>query len=1652
MKRRISALWGLGVSLLMVACGQPSEEEATQEKWATAEAALNGSSCRPTVAPETLPGAPTGLDLVCQGPWEYRRECFKLSNTSACPQIGYETKPCQVDATCSHSTRSTVTYTNIKAAGENTYLQYCDYSEKPPCENSNTTAYTHTCQARATQLLLDLEAQGKRDPKFPLAIVSAYSTGNRVLGSPQTLNSSGPGWSQTVTTTPWTEDCSITVSNVVSSWTTSPHPECGQVPSTCPDPSRPKYDYCRAPTHGTEADPATCDGLSGGGLFYSVSGLSQNALKSTADAQADIRTGFPNRPRCMTADDTPYASVETKYTRLATQLDAVAPAAVDGPLLKFKLVNALKLLFELHADNPAFDSNVQAGGYATRRARVQALYTAYPEINHFFRVDPTVDFTWNLDAPAPFMSPDTFSVRWTGFVEAPQTGTYAFHVKWDDSVRLWVDGQLLLERPTYLGEVWHQVSVPLTAGRHALKLEHSEGGWAAGIRLHWQPPGAPSVTPIPTNRLFTPDQASNGLLGEYFDNEDFTSDTCSTGLPAPSASFTASQEVIGTLALCQRLLDSHVSSTAASTLLDTCTAAATGIEQLASSGYDTQAYWPVYDSITSQLLIKGLPGMTTTLGSENRIAELRAKLVAIQRWYGASRAHLSPTAAPSPALMAQTSQVMQAFWKGAWLKDELGLTATNDTQAETVRAKVLSDGFVADRQVLLAAFGEGGTPPLTGAPLLYLLDDSLRGLNERMLDVSRLHDMGCRFVSCSTRSTVTSQLWNVLANLNDASALQTKVTAAANVSADWKRVFNRMVSGHAAFRSAVEDALGLPAGTYVANDLFDRPVSGSAMSLTAMLREAQARATGYAVNGLFTSENEQTLKVGLDAQKQAAILAQLNKIIGELDGDLTSYNANRKTLVLELLAQLQNQGNLANLDNRSLLLDAQLKSLNKDFNGLRVSQAVEEARLGDFMDGFEALYPAIAEQGQVMLKTESSLIVPNRGRMGPNANDVQGMASLKLDGSTFKLQPSVGSQLVVQVSGRWSPTCALGLTSGPNGSMVKVRTPLPAQTPIMTGPEGFSVTNSQEVYTATANETVNSEGNFANATNTESFCAGFNPSIPIIGGIGGVNSCMSSESGTTWSRTWNQTSSTGSNAHTTFSVARGVRSPLAPFPDEPVGSLLLVEVVRGMTDRANVRSARVLQSPSTSLLVNAQSDYYVVVNDAAIVASTPTAACEGWVGHSQLDVRVAELSPQSSEAIQITTSMVSGLAKMKAQAQSYVSQGRLLPSQINSLRSKAFSDLYLACGCTSLEGYPESLRTLFGTFVEKALVDVEREVELVNIERQLRQVALEIQALEDDRTYAQTQSRLLALAPAWTLRNLDGTALRVKLEALDEVMSQWLAPTVRILHPSTLTNFTSSELNLLNALTAIDPASPSTDITVLAQTAKQAAQAVETRLAATRIIGPANPVLDVIVSIPRQDKTPVTLYRKADPALSKAVWDDILANRNPTLTLTPEHFFSLSGGQKLLPCNQVTPIVRTLAVYGVLPAGSSSDPYTIPLGLTPAMRFPAASSLFQYDFATAEYLGPSAQLMFGTMAELTAPTNNKLDAYLSTSSVAAGLSPFTSYHLDVQSIVGNYLPPAPGLINPNSPLAKTLELLVVFRVETKQEAPSVKPPGVMRCQ
>jgi hypothetical protein len=143
------------------------------------------------------------------------------------------------------------------------------------------------------------------------------------------------------------------------------------------------------------------------------------------------------------------------------------------------------------------------------------------------RLDATVNFNWGRSAPAANIGADTFSIRWTGQVEPRYSETYTFYTVSDDGVRLWVNGQQLINDWTDHAALQNSGSITLAAGqRYDIRLEYYDGSLEAVAQLLWASPSQ-SRQVIPQSQLYpaasaTPTPQPGGLFGEYFDNKDLT--------------------------------------------------------------------------------------------------------------------------------------------------------------------------------------------------------------------------------------------------------------------------------------------------------------------------------------------------------------------------------------------------------------------------------------------------------------------------------------------------------------------------------------------------------------------------------------------------------------------------------------------------------------------------------------------------------------------------------------------------------------------------------------------------------------------------------------------------------------------------------------------------------------------------------------------------------------------------------------------------------------------------------------------------------------------------------------------------------------------------------------------------------------------------
>ncbi len=138
------------------------------------------------------------------------------------------------------------------------------------------------------------------------------------------------------------------------------------------------------------------------------------------------------------------------------------------------------------------------------------------------RLDNTVNFSWGTGSPDSRVPVDNFSARWTGSFKPVDTATYTFYTDVAGGVRLWINGQQLVNNWTLHSLATNSGKITLTGGTsYDITMEYQVGTQSAVAKLSWSASFAKSivpqsvlgdrpkaVTPVPVN----PPGAPSGLV------------------------------------------------------------------------------------------------------------------------------------------------------------------------------------------------------------------------------------------------------------------------------------------------------------------------------------------------------------------------------------------------------------------------------------------------------------------------------------------------------------------------------------------------------------------------------------------------------------------------------------------------------------------------------------------------------------------------------------------------------------------------------------------------------------------------------------------------------------------------------------------------------------------------------------------------------------------------------------------------------------------------------------------------------------------------------------------------------------------------------------------------------------------------------------
>jgi glucose/arabinose dehydrogenase len=106
------------------------------------------------------------------------------------------------------------------------------------------------------------------------------------------------------------------------------------------------------------------------------------------------------------------------------------------------------------------------------------------------RDEDEIDHDWGEGSPGTGLSNNRFAARWTRTISlAP--GDYEFAVTGDDGVRLYIDGELVIDKWIDQAPTTYRSTVPLDGGPHKIVMEYYENGGGATARLRYAKVGDP---------------------------------------------------------------------------------------------------------------------------------------------------------------------------------------------------------------------------------------------------------------------------------------------------------------------------------------------------------------------------------------------------------------------------------------------------------------------------------------------------------------------------------------------------------------------------------------------------------------------------------------------------------------------------------------------------------------------------------------------------------------------------------------------------------------------------------------------------------------------------------------------------------------------------------------------------------------------------------------------------------------------------------------------------------------------------------------------------------------------------------------------------------------------------------------------------------
>ncbi|HUD47494.1 MAG TPA: LamG-like jellyroll fold domain-containing protein [Candidatus Baltobacteraceae bacterium] len=222
-------------------------------------------------------------------------------------------------------------------------------------------------------------------------------------------------------------------------------------------------------------------------------GLFTNSVTVTlSDASPNSTIYYTLDGTAPTTNSLVYSSPFVLTTSASVQAIAGEPGAANSGVATTDFV-----------DNSAIGTGTGLqGSYWSNVTSVAFTNSSFSVPPTLVRTDPDIDFNWTSTPPAASIGLTNFVVRWIGSLQPEYSETYTFSTDTDSGVRLYVDGQLLINKWVNEPATAWSNTITLTAQqRYNIEMDFYNKSGGAVAQLYWSSPSTPNAI-IPQTQIY----------------------------------------------------------------------------------------------------------------------------------------------------------------------------------------------------------------------------------------------------------------------------------------------------------------------------------------------------------------------------------------------------------------------------------------------------------------------------------------------------------------------------------------------------------------------------------------------------------------------------------------------------------------------------------------------------------------------------------------------------------------------------------------------------------------------------------------------------------------------------------------------------------------------------------------------------------------------------------------------------------------------------------------------------------------------------------------------------------------------------------------------------------------------------------------------